>query len=242
MREVRKSVKRKLISDTSDSDSEESVFSSGEQSPKRRRDTEDSELETEDDADKTIRVSTSTTNDTPTNNNTDVIADIDQYCASGEETQPLTKDTDNWMKLASGLTREEKQSISDKFSAELRLLSAGDSQRSSLHHNHNYFLQGPQKTSTTRLWLKGTVLIKVTTNQGFSMTLTLTFIIKGQNESEKRPCELKDFNYTSDFKTPADWEGCVESKVITGQSAKEPECKPDISRNILSYLLYLTSS
>ena len=242
MREVRKSVKRKLVSESSESDSEESVFSSGEQSPKRRRETEDSENETEDDADKTLRVSTSATSDKATNNNTDVIADIDQYCASGEETQPLTRNTDNWMELASGLTREEKQSISDKFSAELRLLSTGDTKGGSRHPNHYHFLQGPQEMSTTRLLLKGTVVIKVINNMGINLTLSLAFIIKGMNEVERMQSELKDFIDNSDFKLLADWGDCMKSRDNTGHIAKEPECKPDISRISLPYLLYLTSS
>ena len=61
-------------------------------------------------------------------------------------------------------------------------------------------------------------------------------------EFERMQSELKDFINNSDFKLLADWEDCVKSRDVTGHIEKEPECKPDISRNTLPYLLYLTSS
>ena len=65
-------------------------------------------------------------NEDRANNNSDVLADIDSFCASDKETKPLVKEDVNWMTLAKKLSRKEKESISERFSAELRLLSTGE--------------------------------------------------------------------------------------------------------------------
>merc|ERR1711894_450328 len=60
------------------------------------------------------------------NNNPDVLKDIDSFLASSsEETAPLASDNSNWMHLAKRLNREERESVSKRFSEELGLLSSG---------------------------------------------------------------------------------------------------------------------
>ena len=59
------------------------------------------------------------------NNNPDVIKEIDSFLASSsEETAPLVSDNSNWMHMAKRLNREERESVSKRFSEELRLLSS----------------------------------------------------------------------------------------------------------------------
>merc|ERR1711911_129439 len=71
------------------------------------------------DPDKTMTMETD-------NNNPDVLKDIDSFLASSsEETAPLVSDNSNWMHLAKRLNREERESVSKRFSEELRLLSSG---------------------------------------------------------------------------------------------------------------------
>ena len=121
MREVKKSVKRKLVSESEEDDSDTAESSMDDRSPKRKRETENEDTEAEDDNDKTMLVESTSAGQSSTNNNSDVLVDIDCFCESGDETQPIHAQRENWMKMASKLTREEKQS----FSAELRLLSLG---------------------------------------------------------------------------------------------------------------------
>ena len=61
------------------------------------------------------------------NNNPDnVMKDIDSLLASSsEETEPFVHDNANWMQMAKKLNQEERSSVSERFSAELRLMSSG---------------------------------------------------------------------------------------------------------------------
>ena len=90
MREVKKSVKRKLVSESDEDDSEDSYSSENAMSPKRRRDTESDEV-SGDEGDRTLVTETGSVNEDGGNNNSDVLADIDSFCASDKETQPLVK-------------------------------------------------------------------------------------------------------------------------------------------------------
>ena len=125
MREVKKSVKRKLVSESDEEDSDDSYSSDNVLSPKRRKNTESDEA-SGDEGDRTLVTEKGSAEEDGVNNNSDVIADIDSICGSDQETKPLVKDDVNWMTLAKKLSRKEKESISERFSNELRLLSTGE--------------------------------------------------------------------------------------------------------------------
>ena len=112
MREVKKSVKRKLVSESEEDDSDMAESSMDDRSSKRKRETESEDTEAEDDNDKTMLVESTSAGQSSTNNNSDVLVDIDHFCKSGDETQPIHGQRENWMKMASKLTREEKQTTS----------------------------------------------------------------------------------------------------------------------------------
>ena len=92
-----------------------------------------------------------------TNNISDVLVDIDHFCKSGDETQPIHGQRENWMKMA----REEKQSISDRFSAELRLLSSGELLKDGRIQSCTFIFQVQLRTWELLLLLRITIVIKV---------------------------------------------------------------------------------
>ena len=96
-----------------------------------------------------------------TNNISDVLVDIDHFCKSGDETQPIHGQRENWMKMTSKLTREEKQSILDRFSVELRLLSSGELLKDGRIQSCTFIFQVQLRTWEPLLLLRITIVIKV---------------------------------------------------------------------------------
>ena len=128
----------------------------------------------EEDHDKTM------TMDVDNNNPDNVLKDIDSLLASSsEETEPLVRDNSNWMQQAKKLNREERQSVSDRFSAELRLMSSGHTSSGYVKENAkgHYYLQGPPvikfKSKETmmrmrKLKVKAKLNVNVMRNSSFS--------------------------------------------------------------------------